>query len=160
MAGQYRISRNIEASIIDYLTDELTGSWTGIQIEKSFARIYDISLPSVCIRVGATSHDKAEIGTDATIRTPQVLIDLFAQSDGQRLDLKDFIISTIKSGIPYYEYEIENGTVKTKTANGRIRILSIDEVNINFDSAKNELDVHDRFRHNISLEVSLGRVEN
>ena len=157
--GLYRISRNIEASFIDYLKPLLLADWSFDRVEKTFARIYSIELPSVCIRVGDTIHDKAEIGDDATIRNVHVLIDLFCKSDGLRLDLKDYIIEKLKSGLDYYDYEIEAGAIKTKTQNGRIRVLTIDETLINFGTNKEALDVHDRYRHLIDLTISLGRVE-
>ena len=157
--GLYRISRNLEASFIDYLKTNLQIDWNIGRVEKTFAKIYDIELPSICIRVGDTIHNKAEIGDNSTIRNVHVLIDIFATSDGQRLDLKDYIIKKIKNGLYYYDYEIENGQVKTKTQNGRIRILTIDETLINFGTEKQDLDVHDRFRHLVDLTISLGKVE-
>jgi len=157
--GLYRISRNIEASFVDYLKENLQIDWNINRVEKTFARIYSIELPSVCIRVGDTIHTKAQIGDDSTIRNVHVLIDIFTNSDGQRLDMKDYIIKKIKNGLDYYEYEIENGQVKTKTQNGRIRVLTIDETPINFGTDKNDLDVHDRFRHLLDLTISLGKVE-
>ena len=157
--GLYRISRNIEASFIDYLKPLLLTNWGFDRTEKTFARIYSIELPSVCVRVGDTIHSKVEIGDNATIRDVHVLMDIFSTSDGQRLDLKDYIIGIIKNGLDYYDYEIENKQVKTKTQNGRIRILEISETPINFGTDKNDLDIHDRYRHLIDLTISLGRVE-
>ncbi len=155
----YRESRNIEASLIDYLTTELEANWTNIGVEKTFAEIKEIEIPSVCIRVGDTIHTKAEIGGDSTVRTVQVLIDIFASSDGQRLDIKDFIVEKIKGGCIYYDYVIVNGAVQSKTANGRIRAMLIDDSGVNFDTDKDRLDPHDRYRSLITLSVSLGRVE-
>lgn len=157
--GAYRISRNIEGSIIQYIADEISGEWSDIHVEKTFSRIYDLELPGICIRCGVTEHEKVEIGADSTVRSPQVLIDIFATSDGQRLDIKDFLIDILKSGFPYYEYTISNGTIQSKTENGRIRVLDITDTPINFDSDKEGLDPHDRYRHLLTLTVSLGRVE-
>ena len=158
--GLYRISRNIEASFIDYLKEKLQIDWNIKRIEKTFTRIYSIELPSVCVRVGDTSHSKIEIGSNSTIREVPVLIDIFASGDGQRLDMKDYIIEKIKNGLNYYEYEIENGQVKHKIQNGRIRILNINESLINFGTDKQNLDIHDRYRHLIDLTISLGRIES
>lgn len=157
--GLYRISRNIEASFVDYLKENLQIDWNINRVEKTFSRIYAIELPSVCIRVGDTIHTKAQIGDDSTIRDVHVLIDIFASSDGQRLDMKDYIIKKIKNGLDYYEYEIETGQVKHKDKNGRIRVLTIDETLINFGTDKSDLDVHDRYRHLIDLTISLGKIE-
>jgi len=159
MANQYRISRNIEASIIDFLKTNFDIDWSGISVEKTFARIYNQELPSVCIRCGVTAHEKVEIGSTSTKRIPQVLIDIFGSSDGNRLDLKDYIIEKVKGGIVYYDYEIEKGATKTKTESGRISVGDIDDTPVNFDTPKAELDIRDRFRHLITLSISLGKVE-
>ncbi len=156
----YRISRNLEASIIDYLSTEISGQWSNVHVEKSFARIYAIDLPSILVRVGTTVHEKVELGEDSTVRTPQMLIDIFATSDGQRLDIKDFLIDKLKAGMPYYDYTITNGAVSGKVENGRIRVLNIEDTPIDFDADKDTTDVHDRFRHLLTLSISLGRVES
>ena len=65
----------------------------------------------------------------------------------------------IKNGFVYYDYVITNGVVDSKTANGRIRVMSIDVTPIDFDEDKNTLDVHDRFRALITCEITLGKVE-
>lgn len=156
----YRISRNFEASILDFLTEQLNLAWSGISVEKTFSRIYDISLPSVCVRLSDSIHNKAEVGGDSTIRTALVLINIFAENDGQRLDLKDYIVEKVRAGIPYYEYTISGAVVQTKTQNGRIRVLNIDDTPEDFEVDKNLLNKTDRNRHLITLSISLGKVES
>jgi hypothetical protein len=155
----YRISRNIEASFIDYITAEINASWTGVSVEKSYTRIYELDVPGIWVRLGTTEHERVQVGNDSTVRTPQILIDIFGQDDGNRLDLKDFLIEKLKSGIPYYEYTIVDGVVDTKVENGRIRVDSISDIPLNFGTDKERLDIHDRYRHLLTLEVSLGKVE-
>jgi hypothetical protein len=157
--SSYRYTRNIEASVIDKLTTDFNADWTGVNVEKTFARIYSIDMPSICVRVGPTSHEFVEIGDNNTWRKPQLLIDIFATSDGQKLDLTDYIVEKIKNGFVYYDYVINNGVVQTKTQNGRIRVISIEVTHINFDEDKATLDEHDRYRALITCEISLGRVE-
>lgn len=157
--GVYRPSRNIEASIIQYIEAELVGDWSNVSVEKSFARIYEIELDSICVRCGVTAHEKAEIGADSTTRTPQVLIDIFAHEDGIRLDLKDWLIEKLKGGMPYYIYTIVGGEIQSKVQDGRITVLSIDDIPVNFDADRDTLDVHDRHRHALTLGISLGKIE-
>lgn len=157
----YRYSRNIEASIIDGVKAILTANdWSNVTVEKTFSRVYNQEPPTVCIRVGDTTHLPVEIGDTNTRREVQVLIDLFCSGDGQRLDLKDCLIANLKSGFVYYDYVITNGDVDTKTANGRIRVLNILDRPVDFDIDKDELEVQDRYRHLITLTISLGRVES
>jgi len=159
MSTTYRQTRNIEASVIDHLMTNFNADWSGVTVEKTFKRVYEISLPVICVRVGITSHTFIEIGDNNTWRHPQLLIDIFATSDGQKHDLVDYIISKIKNGFIYYDYVITSGSVDTKTVNGRIRVMSINVTPINFDEDKDNLDVHDRYRALITCELSLGRVE-
>lgn len=157
--GIYRESRNFEASILQYIEEQLVGSWTGVTVEKTFAKIYEINLPSICVRCGVTTHEKTQIGADATTRNPQVLIDIFCENDGQRLDLKDFLIEKLKVGMIYYKYTIASGQIQSKVADGRIRVLDIDDVPVDFEVDRNTLDTHDKHRHLLTLSVSSGKVE-
>jgi hypothetical protein len=155
----YRPSRNIEASIIDYLKPLFLTDWGTDRVEKTFAKIYDIELPSICVRLSDTAHTEIEIGNTATTRTPLILIDIFTTSDGQRLDIKDWLISKLKNGLPYYNYTIVDGIVDTKVQDGRIRIISISDTGIDLNIDKDKLELHDRFRHLLTLSVSLSKVE-
>lgn len=156
----YRTSRNLEASLIDFIISGLsTGGWTGITVEKSFARVYEIELPVICVRLTTTTHNHIEIGDNATNRVPLIIIDIFAKNDGQRLDLKDFLISLLKGGVPYFDYVVSGNTVSTKTPNGRIRVLSIGDNPIDLSQDKATLDEHDKYRHQLVLTVNLGKVE-
>jgi len=164
--GTYRISRNIEASLIQYIIDQLvTDKWLNINVEKTFARIYkdargsDTKKPYICIRVSDTTHEAVEIGSNSTYRIPLVFIDIFGVDDGNRLDLKDYLVSILKNGFNYYEYNISNGAVQSKVKNGKIRVLSIADTPVDFNINKNELDMVDRYRHLLTLTIDLGKVE-
>lgn len=164
--GVYRVSRNIEATIIEFIQSELASAgWTGIAVEKTFQRIYDIPVDTfnknaaVCVRMEDTTHLPAQIGDTSTRILPLVLLDIFASSDGQRLDLKDFLISVLKKGMVFNEYAINGNSVSSRTPNGRIRVTNIEDTPVNFGIDKSSLEVHDRYRHLITLTVSLGRVE-
>lgn len=155
----YRISRNIEASILRYISSLVASDWSGVTVEKSFARAYTIKVPVICVRLGPSTHTKAEIGSDSTIRESQVFIDIMASDDGNRLDLKDYLVEHLKSGIPYNIYTIHNGEIESEVASGTLRVLKIDDKPIDFDTNKDKLDVHDRYRHMLTLTVSLGNIE-
>ena len=132
MPVTYDISLNLEASLIDWTIAQLsTDGWSGVSVEKSFAKVYDTPLPVICIRVGDTDHNPIEVGSNATVRDVQVLIDIFGSSDVDRLNLKDWLISKIKSGMVYYEYTIANGVVTIKNANGRIRVADRKSTRLN-----------------------------
>jgi len=164
----YRISRNIEASLVKYIEEELEDAeWTNITVVKGFNNAITTSMTAnsaiISIRVGPTDPKKIEVGSNNIVKNIQVLIDLFCSDDGQRLDLKDFLVDVLKEGCTYYLWEKElvgrEYQYKTPTANGNINVISIKENPIDFDTDKSKLEVHDRYRHLITLEVTTGKVE-
>ena len=166
MSAIYRQSRNLEASLIQYIEAELVfANWTGITVEKSFKKVYGIPVDTfqkhgaICVRLSDTNHDKAQVGDNSTVRKPTFLVDVFAANDGQRLDCKDFLVHILKGGFPYYEYEVNGNTITNKTQNGRVRVTNIDDTEVNLGVDKNLLDSHDKYRHLISLTCNCGKIE-
>jgi len=165
MGQTYRSSRNLEASTIDFINDKLKLRWSNVTCIKGFQRAYSNELPVITVRLNTSSFNKVELGDNNLLRKAQILIDIFANSDGQRLDLKDFIIAELKDGYTYYEYYIEangttgNGQVKRKVKDGKVNVLSFTDAPIDFNTEKNNLDKHDRYRHLLTLEVSTSKVE-
>jgi len=157
--AHFRQSRNIEASVIDRIKEILNEVGFTSNVEKTFTQAYEVSLPVIVVRVGETAHPAAEISTTATRRKVQVLIDIFASNDGQRLDFKDCLIEYLKEGITYYEYTTGNSKFQQKIKNGLLKV-SIDGDNQVFpDIDKSTLEEHDRNRHLVVLSVSLGQIE-
>jgi hypothetical protein len=162
----YRRTRNIEASVIDYIIAQLaSASWTGIAVVKGFEEAYGLNLPVIAVRSESSVTNHGELGDNAEVRDYQVLINLFSTSDGQRLDLKDFIIDIMKVGCPYYKYITQKSSdgrstiIQSKTAEGRIRVLKIGDTSIKFDTEKSKLETIDRYRHLITLTVNRGKLE-
>lgn len=148
--ASYRLSRNTEACFVDYITAQLsTDGWSGIRIEKSFSEVYKGELPCICINSPDRPIKRREIGTNEIFKDITIEIRIFATSDGQRLDLADWVIEKVLPGIIYYQYVITNGTA-AKTAKGRI---NVNEVTDNRKELKNteNLDKEDRYRHLIAF---------
>lgn len=155
----YGVSLNIEASIIDYLTSALAVDWSNVSIGKNFERVYELSLPCICIRTNVTMHEKLQLGSYVTVRDTNVLMDIFATNDIERANLKDYLITKIKGTIPYYEYVIEDGAVDTKTQDGYLTVTNIDDSPINFTDDKTKMDIHDKYRHVITIKLISNKVE-
>lgn len=161
----YRQSRNLEASLIDFLEDRLEEEhWNNILLTKSFAEAATLfnknsGTAIICVRASDTNRKRFEIGTDNLVRSELILIDVLATSDGQRLDLVDFLIDELKIGCPYFEYQVEKSEIMSKIQTGRILFTNIDDKPVNFNVDKSALDVSDRYRHLISLTASTGKVE-
>lgn len=156
----YRMSRNIEASIVQFIESSLIADgWNNIRVEKSFSKVYDENPPVICARVSDTDHARTGIGENTTSRKPLVLVDIFATSDGQRLDLKDYLISILKNGIPYYEYTTSGATITSKIENGRIGVITIDDSEVNLGTDKASLATIDRYRHLLSINMTSNKLE-
>lgn len=163
MCAQYRVSRNLEASVIEYIDSCLDSNWSGITVTKSFAKSYTTELPVICVRIGETSYDRAEIGSTSIVRKATLLIDIFGDSMGLTLDLKDYLISCLKDGCTFYEFTtVRSGrttVVDDQTASGRISFLDLRDRGINFDGDRDRLPKHDQNRWLITGTISLGQVE-
>ncbi len=165
MAYVYRVSRNIEASIIQYIEEQLALAWSNYNVEKTFANVRGIPVNKdtknfvVCVRLSDTDHSKIELGSSSTRRLPLIIIDLYCANDGQRLDVKDYLVDKLKGGCTYYLCETASGAFDSKTADGRIDIKITDDNIVDIDIDKDKLDGWDRFRHRLVLTVSTGKVE-
>lgn len=148
----YREYRNLEASIIDYITTELNeDGWLNIRIEKSFSQVYEGSLPCICINQDSSEPRRKEIGSDSYIEYMRLSIRIFATNDGQRLDLAAWFISKLFSGCIYYKYTISDGIVSEKSEEGRINILRIVENRKELVNTE-RLEQIDKYRHLITVE--------
>jgi len=148
----YRLSRNCEASVIDKITADLvTDGWTGIRVEKSFSEAYKGELPCIVINVSDRPEKRLQVGSDVLSNFVDIEIRIFATSDGNRLDLSDYLLSKIMSGIPYYSYTITNGIVSSKVPKGRISILEI-VANRKELRVTDNLVKEDRYRSLLSLK--------
>jgi len=149
-------TRNVELSIIDAIETAVNASWTGVTTVKAFAQAYAVKVPVLCVRMLSIDSKRREIGGNTLYQEFSFIIDIFAKSDGQRIDLEDFIVNTIKNGFTYYQYSRDSGQTETlsKTANGRIQWLRIDSDN-RIDSGSSE-DEHERYRQSITFTVTKG----
>ena len=156
----YRPSRNLTASIIDYITAQLiVDGWSGVTVMKGNAKVYDTAVPIIAVRLSDSSHTPNEIGSTSTIRETLLFLDIYGSDMGLTEDLKDWAISSIKSGINYYEYVITAGVVHSKTKTGKIQFITIKDSPINFDTPKNELSIQDKWRWLISATIATDKIE-
>jgi len=147
----YRLSRNVEASVVDFITDALSSDgWSGIRVEKGFSQAYGGTLPCITVDLFDRPDKRLEIGGDTLSKFINLELRVFAKSEGGRQDLKDWLLDSVISGIPYYEYEISNGIVSQKLLKGRINILTIKYNRKELTNLDN-LSIEDKFRHLLTL---------
>lgn len=151
MAHTYRLSRSVERSIIDFLTEELENDeWNGIYVEKVFSQIYKGKFPAILVNVSSRPDKRRELGTSSLMKFINVELRIFAEDDGQRLDLADYILEKVMPGIPYYKFTVTSGQISEKTLKGRIVILEITANRKELINLEN-LSKEDKFRHLFGL---------
>jgi len=149
----YRVSRNIEASLIDKITEWLVADgWTGIYVEKTASEIYGGHWPAILVNAQEIRPETLEVGSKTKIKYFTVNIRIFAQNDGQRLDLSDWLFDKLLDDVNYYSYTITGGEVAAKDLTGRIVLTKW------FDNRKElvnteVLEKEDRYRHILSFEA-------
>jgi hypothetical protein len=149
----YRQSRNIEASLIDWLSAALiSAGLTGIRTEKAFAEAYKGELPCIVINVASVDPTRLEVGSKTNLKYYEVSFRVFATSDGSRLDLADFITDLLEDDINYYAYTITNGVVSAKVLSGKIITLNFLRNEKELTNTTN-LELQDRYRHIITIRV-------
>ena len=150
----FSTTRNVELSTLFYLETQIDANWTGIELVKSFLSAYDKTLPVVCVRMTSVISDRLELGATTLDNLYTFTIDIFATSDGQRIDLGDFIMDKLKDGWIYYTHSKASGaTTLDKVAAGRVTVTSfIDNTRVDFGD---EAEGPDRFRQAISFNVRI-----
>lgn len=153
----YRKSRNIEASLIDFITAELSvDGWTGINVSKGFPQDYKGKLPMIGIEALELRPQKLEIGSKRNLKYFTVKIRIIAKNDGQRLDLADWLFDELEEDIDFYEYVITSGQVSTKTLTGRLVITKWFENRKELQNTE-VLESEDRYRHVFIFEVIVAK---
>jgi hypothetical protein len=157
--GQYRLSRNVEASIIEHLRTALfDDGWEGIGCEKSMKQ-EQMTPPLIMINVVEMDTQKREIGSGFYLKYPTVVVRIFATSDGQREDLADWVLEKFEDNISYYQYGIFDGKIASKELAGNIVIRKIlrNEKEL-ANTEPSNLEKEDRYRHIISFSIFVGEL--
>jgi len=143
--------RNTELSMVEYITTLINGSWNNVAVVKSFLKAYEAPVPVIAVRLLDVQSSRQEIGSNRLKQVYTFIIDVFANSDGQRIDLAEFLVQGVKEGCIYYEFSHNsaNRELLDKDANGRLiflQFLTDERVDINATAAE-----HDKFRHSITF---------
>jgi len=150
----YRISRNIEKSLLDFIVYELahaTPAWTGITVEKGFPKLYKNKIPMIGVEALEIRPEHLEVGSKTYLKYFIVKIRFFASDDGQRLDLTDWLFDLLQNDVNYNTYVITND-VAVGTLAGRIVITRWLENKKELTNTEN-LEKEDKYRHLLSFEA-------
>ncbi len=151
----FQANRNVELSLLKYITDCVATDWSGITVVKTFKQVYskDINLPVICVRLSDINSTRLEIGSNTLDDRYLLIIDIFTDSDGFRLDLSGYLKDKLKDGWVHYDHSKASGnnTALVLTANGRDTVTDwINDMKVDFGDTVEE---RDRYRHTISIRV-------
>ena len=154
----WSLYRNIEASLDDFLIAQaLSDSLKDINnnsISFQVGRKQSSSgeLPLITMYMDSEVTTRFEIGSFKREDLQTVIIDIYAKTEADRLDLAKWVVDTINNGWTYYIYaDSADPDVPTKTASGRINVqtfLTNERVNLGQNT-----DTYDQHRHRISINV-------
>lgn len=149
MDDYFSYRRCVELSLIEYIKTNVAADWSNVTVVKSFLQAYKKALPVICVGIVDAENTRREIGSNNLRQQFTLAVDIFATSDGMRLDLADYILNLVKEGFVYYAFSRNSSdrTVLDKDADGRMCVTAIttdSPVDAYPDSPE-----HDRFRHKI-----------
>ena len=152
----FREGRNVELSTIYYIETSINSDWTNMTVVKRFTDAYKAALPVIAISMFDTVNTRQEIGNTALSNTYVIAIDIFAKSDGQRIDIADYLINQLKDCWTYYTHSQTPGSPETltRTPTDKLHVEKFVS-NRKVDLGDEGVDVYDRFRGYIEIEVSL-----
>lgn len=153
MGRYFSVKRNVELSVVQHIQDQTASAWDNITVVKAFLKAYSTTLPVISVRMLDTQSFRREVGSNSLRQRFTFIVDIFASSDGMRLDLADFIVDIIKDGCKYYSYSHNSASreILDKDEMGRITLISFDSdsrVEINSEASE-----HDKFRHSITFTM-------
>lgn len=150
-------ARNVERSIIMYLKECFDTNWAdlGCTVVKGFANALKTEVPLVTVDLEDVDYGYVEIGSNEINKFYYFNINLFARSDGEKLDMVDFLYDVLKEGCPYVEAVYTDSSFKTiSVANvGRVRTKIESSNNVSILDANSNKDKY-RFYIQISARPS------
>lgn len=153
MPEYFQEFRNVELSTLYYLEQNLNTDWPGTTTVKTFKEIYhkDIDLPIVCAILDDTASDKREVGSTTLDHSHLLVIDIFSRSNGQRLDMANYITDKLALGWIHYDHSQASGGGFDRVENGRDMVTSFIS-NQKIDVGES-VDTKDKYRHRITIRV-------
>ncbi len=152
MAQNFGDIRNVELSTIFYIETQLSSGWTGINVVKGYPNFPKQTLPCVAIRMNNILNPRREIGSRVTEDIYNFVIDIFATSDGQKLDIAQYLTTLITlNNWTFYTWSRGSGDTMDKSQNGKVVYLDM------LQNAPvlhtDDVDTYERFRHVLSFDV-------
>lgn len=149
--------RNVELSTIYYLETQINSDWDGISTIKAKRNALAIDPPIVAVKVVSVFNKLKEIGSRTLDNTYNIIVDIYATSDGQKLDLAQYIESKVILDWTYYIHSQESGNpgVLARVPSGKVAWQSFTQhTSLDFVDT---VDKPDRFRYVLAFNVRVSQ---
>lgn len=158
MSNQYfRQLRNVELSTIYYLETQVVADWTGISVIKTKPNFAATDPPIIAVKAISVFPKLREIGSRLMENTYNIIVDIYATSDGQRLDLAQYLEDKIIADWTYYIHSQSSGNPREldRVENGKIKWQNFTQHAIlDFTDS---VDKPDRFRYILAFNVRVSK---
>lgn len=156
MAQNFGKIRNVELSTVYAIRTAIDAVWSDVTTVVGYPDFTKPqTLPIVSVRLANDNADFLEIGSRQTIDEYDFIIDIFAKSDPQRMDLAQTVKNTLLGDWTYYEHSRTSGQGAsdiTRTADGKVQFRRFIQ-NTHVEIGGRDVDAYDRFRQLISFTV-------
>lgn len=144
--------RNLEASLKDHLDELAEEDELSVNIRVGRKNDSDFELPCIVCYFESETSDRIELGSNNTLDRKLFIFDIFATSEGERLDLAEWLKEAIRNGWKWYSYHPnqEDPINPTKSKQGRVTINFLTNSRITLG---NNVDPIDAYRHRITVQV-------
>ena len=154
MSINYRTYRNLESSLKDQLKTALDANFSSPTIDVRVGKTFNSTwkLPLVTVYWDSSPITPLGIGEKRWIESNTMIIDIYATSEGLKLDMASLIIQTLREGIDLHTLSKNplNQSEVIKTANGTVHVSIIGNDPIDLgDNA----DKRDKYRHRITITI-------
>ncbi len=149
--------RNVELSTIYFLETQVNADWTGISVIKAKRNAPAIDPPVITVKVLSVLPKLKEIGSRTLDNSYNIILDVYATSDGQKLDLAQYLEDKVILDWTYYLHSQESGNtgVLSRVSNGKIAWQSFTQhTSIDFVDT---VEKPDRFRYVLAFNVRVNQ---
>ena len=146
--------RNVELSTIYYIETEVANDWTNVSVIKTFPNYDKIQVPLIAVRLLSVDSSRFEIGNRSLSDTYNFTVDIFAKSDGQRIDLACYLKNKLSNNWTYYQHSHASGNPDAFNRVEAGKIIWQEFTNNTKVDFGEDASTYDKFRHSITFVAS------
>ena len=143
---------NIESSIQDFLTEQASNDSVNVSIRVGEMFDENWTLPTIQVYVDSKNLPRLELGSNKRLISYTVIIEVRATNPFERINLADWVETTINNGFTYYSYSANlsdpDNPQRVSEGHADLDFLSSGKVNLGENVSE-----YDRWRYRISFKT-------